>query len=306
MPIDLLDARSYRELVNLTCVGDVFVASNGDPQIIVKPANDLSAGWYKLELTIDPPAKISPQIFFDSGNGFNEDNSVRLEHVGGNLFTAVVRLPSPALFVRLDPSERPGQFNIHSWQIQAIKGANVAGALGVHVLRSARRDPVVFAGHLPHFIKSLRQPHFLQLQNGDAAGETTLYSAWLKHHDFDETRDGTALRNKVQGLAERPLISVVMPVYNTPAKLLEAAIASVAGQIYQNWELCIADDCSTERHVRPILKKWQRRDSRIKVVLRKENGHISMSSNTAADLAKGEWLALFDHDDLLPPHALAE
>ena len=97
-----------------------------------------------------------------------------------------------------------------------------------------------------------------------------------------------------------------MPVYNTPAQLVDEAIASVVGQIYQNWELCIADDCSTKRHVRRVLKKWQRRDSRIKLVFRKENGHISHSTNSAFALADGEWIALMDHDDLLRPHALAE
>ena len=101
-----------------------------------------------------------------------------------------------------------------------------------------------------------------------------------------------------------PLISVVMPVYNPPVKLLCEAIESVLSQTYENWELCIADDCSTKGYVKSILEKYQRKDKRIKVVFRKENGHISEASNSAIKIAEGEWVALLDHDDLLAPHAL--
>ncbi|MGH7556627.1 MAG: glycosyltransferase family 2 protein, partial [Gemmatimonadota bacterium] len=102
------------------------------------------------------------------------------------------------------------------------------------------------------------------------------------------------------------LISVVMPVYNTPEDLLREAIESVCAQIYGRWELCIADDYSTERHVRRILEEYSRDDPRIKVVYRDENGHISRATNSAFELASGSWVALLDHDDLLRPHSLAE
>ncbi|MET0568189.1 MAG: glycosyltransferase family 2 protein [Hyphomicrobiaceae bacterium] len=95
-----------------------------------------------------------------------------------------------------------------------------------------------------------------------------------------------------------------MPVYNTDEGFLREAIDSVRAQTYPNWELCIADDASTKKHVRHVLDEYADKDARIKVVYRPENGHISKASNSALELAAGEWIALLDHDDRLAPHAL--
>ncbi len=97
-----------------------------------------------------------------------------------------------------------------------------------------------------------------------------------------------------------------MPTYNTPAPLLCEAIDSVLSQIYPHWQLCIADDASTAPHVREILTEYAQGDSRIRLVLREENGHISAATNSAFGTAEGDWIALLDHDDILRPHALAE
>jgi glycosyltransferase involved in cell wall biosynthesis len=95
-----------------------------------------------------------------------------------------------------------------------------------------------------------------------------------------------------------------MPVYNSPLSYLEAAIESVINQIYPNWELCIADDASTNPEIRTVLEKYAQQDSRIKTVYRTTNGHISACSNSAIEIATGEFLALLDHDDLLTSDAL--
>jgi len=106
--------------------------------------------------------------------------------------------------------------------------------------------------------------------------------------------------------ADGPLISVLMPVYNSPERWLRRAIDSVIEQTYPRWELCIADDHSPSPHVRAILAAYAARDARIKVVHRPANGHISASSNSALELATGTFTALLDHDDELSPHALTE
>ncbi|WP_422759563.1 glycosyltransferase [Microcoleus anatoxicus] len=107
-------------------------------------------------------------------------------------------------------------------------------------------------------------------------------------------------------LKYQPLISIVMPVYNTPEQFLRAAIQSVLNQSYTHWELCIADDASTKPHVKKILEEYVTEDSRIKAVLRNQNGHISRASNSALQLATGEFISLLDHDDLLTVDALYE
>ncbi|TAD73231.1 MAG: glycosyltransferase [Oscillatoriales cyanobacterium] len=109
-----------------------------------------------------------------------------------------------------------------------------------------------------------------------------------------------------QGFRYRPTISIVMPTYNTPEALLIEAIESVIEQTYPHWELCIADDRSSQPQVRQILERYQRQDQRIKVVFRAENGHISRASNSALEIATGDYVALLDHDDLLTPDALFE
>jgi len=131
------------------------------------------------------------------------------------------------------------------------------------------------------------------------------YQRWVERFDTLDDSDRAAIRDRLNLVPEKPLVSIMFPVYNTPAAYLNAAIESVIGQIYTNWELCIADDCSTEPHVSEILSAYVDQDSRIKVTTRTENGHISAASNTALAMARGLWVTPFDHDDLLAEHALA-
>jgi O-antigen biosynthesis protein len=131
------------------------------------------------------------------------------------------------------------------------------------------------------------------------------YDCWLRQNTLND-HGLRRLGNAAAIFKYQPLISVVMPTYNTPEKYLRAAIESVLKQVYANWELCIADDASTEPHVRRILEEFSSQDSRIKLSFRVENGHISAASNTALTLAKGEFVAFLDHDDVLTPDALYE
>ncbi|MEK6993835.1 glycosyltransferase [Paenibacillus sp. FSL K6-1566] len=104
----------------------------------------------------------------------------------------------------------------------------------------------------------------------------------------------------------KPIISIILPVYNAKRGHLIECIESVIKQTYPYWELCIADDCSTLPHVREVLEEYKSRDERIRVVYREQNGHISACSNSAFELANGEFIALLDNDDILSPIALFE
>jgi glycosyltransferase involved in cell wall biosynthesis len=130
------------------------------------------------------------------------------------------------------------------------------------------------------------------------------YSEWVRCYDTLTDQDREVIKNQISRMHKAPLISVLMPVYNPPLTMLEDAIRSVQGQLYQNWELCIADDASTDKGVHELLQRYANDDSRIKVVFREENGHISAASNSALELVKGEYVALLDNDDLLREHAL--
>lgn len=130
------------------------------------------------------------------------------------------------------------------------------------------------------------------------------YTEWVRQFDTRTEADRTNMRATQADFAHQPLISVLMPTYNPKADWLVEAIESVRNQIYPHWELCIADDASPDATIRPILERYASQDSRIKIVMRPENGHISAASNSALELVTGEWVALLDHDDILPEHAL--
>lgn len=130
------------------------------------------------------------------------------------------------------------------------------------------------------------------------------YAAWARRYDTITPDARRTLAHCAQGLSYRPLISIIMPVFDPEPRWLIEAIESVRAQAYPYWELCIADDASRRTDVREILQRYQSSDSRIKVRFRERNGHISAASNSALSLATGDWLVLFDHDDLLTSHAL--
>lgn len=103
----------------------------------------------------------------------------------------------------------------------------------------------------------------------------------------------------------QPLISILVPVYNVADEYLIACIESVRSQTYKNWELCIADDCSTQKSVRAVLERYENTE-KVKICYRTENGHISKCTNSALEMATGEFVGFLDCDDLLSPNALYE
>ncbi len=130
------------------------------------------------------------------------------------------------------------------------------------------------------------------------------YANWVRTYDTLTPEQRDRIRARVAAMASPPLISVLMPTYNPDPVWLRAAIESVRAQLYPHWELCIADDASPSQAVRDMLQAYSESDPRIRVVFRPQNGHISAASNSALDLARGAWVALMDHDDLLAEHAL--
>ena len=140
----------------------------------------------------------------------------------------------------------------------------------------------------------------------DAPPSMDAYEAWLQVNRWTPGARMDLVRRLKTCTGCCPKISVLMPVYNSPIKFLDLAIKSVVEQVYENWELCIADDKSTDPAVADTLKRWEGRDGRIKIAWRTENGHISRATNSAAELAVGDFILFLDHDDELTPDCLAE
>lgn len=136
------------------------------------------------------------------------------------------------------------------------------------------------------------------------SGTDRSYQDWVERYDRFGAAQREVLAARLGRLSDPPLISIILPVYNTPDVLLRRAIGSVRDQVYANWELCIADDMSTDPSVATMLAEYERADDRIRVVHRHENGHISLASNSALEIARGTWVIPMDHDDELRPHSL--
>ena len=138
------------------------------------------------------------------------------------------------------------------------------------------------------------------------ASNQQAYQKWIQQNDMLTDEKIITINKIIKEFTLKPTISILMPVYNVDIKWLEEAIQSVQNQIYPHWELCIADDASSHSDIKTILQRYSKQDSRIKVVFREKNGHISECSNSALEIVSGEWVALMDHDDLLPINALFE
>ncbi len=138
-------------------------------------------------------------------------------------------------------------------------------------------------------------------------GQPGDYASWAARFDTLTADVGADLKARASRLGpDAPLISVLLPVYQTPERWLRKCIESVMNQAYQRWQLCIVDDASPDGQVMAVLREYAARDRRIEVARRTQNGHISEASNSALTLARGSFVALLDHDDELRPHALIE
>jgi len=131
------------------------------------------------------------------------------------------------------------------------------------------------------------------------------YQQWLTRHALTPERR-RQLEEQCAVLAYRPLVSIVTPVYNTPERWLREAVDSVRAQVYPHWQLCLADDASTEPHVGRVLAEYAGLDDRIHVITLSENSGISGASNAALAAATGQFVAMLDHDDELQADALLE
>ena len=131
------------------------------------------------------------------------------------------------------------------------------------------------------------------------------YADWVDRYDSLDSKGRAELEERLSALRRRTRFSILMPVFNPEPRDLRHALDSIRAQVYPDWELCVADDASTDPEIRPVLDQYRRLDTRIKVTRRRRNGGIVWASNSALKLAEGEFLVLVDDDDEIAPHALA-
>jgi len=197
-------------------------------------------------------------------------------------------------------------FNSRSWRLTAplreslhrvqqwIQAGKSTGRVMVTALSSLHKLPALLR---KQGVRGLLRRLESELDQGAS------YLQWIAQNEPSEA-DRMKMGERIQNWTHQPLVSVLVPTYNSPLNYLKEAVESVQAQIYPHWELCIADDASTRPEVADYLRELAQQDARVVVTFREKNGHISASSNSALASAKGEWVALLDHDDRLHPLAL--
>ena len=167
------------------------------------------------------------------------------------------------------------------------------------------KKAIYFAWYRHHFlipprvmIKYIRS-FIVALKRGNTTSNLFINQAsYIKW--FNENRE----ERKVCKFKYNPLISFVIPTYNVSRDLLSECLDSILNQSYDNFEVCIADDASSNKETIETLKEYEKKDKRIKVVYRKKNGHISEASNSAIEIANGEFIVLVDNDDVIEENSL--
>ncbi len=218
-----------------------------------------------------------------------------IEEAVGNQFTSVVDLKEQ---LRLKENHIHNQeMMIQLYQIKGYKWKNRFAKV-----KAIMRKPLYGAklvwwklskGKSTPYMRALQKRKNFHL----TAAQDNGYENWIASVEASYETGET--------FANNPLISVIVPVYNVKDEYLIDCIESVRRQTYENWELCLADDASTWPSVRKILQSYEN-DPKIKIVYREENGHISKSTNSALELATGEFVAFLDCDDVLTDNALYE
>ncbi len=145
-------------------------------------------------------------------------------------------------------------------------------------------------------------PKFYQLQYGGTEGTRSPLEQYLE----SGRQQGAYPNHDIFSLVRKPVVSVIVPVYNVSSFHLNNCIQSVVNQSYPHWELCMVDDCSTMEHIRPLLQQWASKDSRIRVSFLEKNSGISAASNAAVRLAGGEFFGFLDNDDELAVECLSK
>ena len=284
-----------------------FLSTSNDPQLLIKPVRGgFLSGSVEVRCRIDGEQEIYPlRFYYDIGNGFNERDAFSMEAITNSVSHAKVELPAGIRAMRLDPGNIPGKITFKEFDLQNISTLKVFSGLWTDNKHKINGIDGFFKMTGKAF-EVIRNGGVKALEDRYYSSPQETYQRWISKYDTLTDADRARIKNEFFNFSLHPLISVVMPTYNTNPELLRQTIQSVRNQLYPHWELCIADDFSTNEQVREVIQAEAKEESRIRFVFRAANGHISEATNSALELATGSYVAFLDHDDLLSQNALFE
>lgn len=306
----------FKTRMNLVPISDIYeqgrdwVSTGIDPAFLLE--GKFFCGWNVITCITESKDIIPVKLYWDDGSGFSEVRSVDLSSIlpGVGNYEALVHIPLGVKRLRLDTGEQEVRFT--------LENVHMKKTTKYHIL--VKSIFLIFKQHGFNFRTITKLVHKgIMIYKSDGieglkrsvkkaqvrSNEKNNYERWLLKNAITDAVI-QEVEEAIESFAYTPLISVILPVYNVDEIWLRKCIESVSNQIYKKWELCISDDASTMPHIKKVLTEYTTNNPQIKVVFREKNGHISENSNTALKLAKGEFVALVDHDDELAPNALYE
>lgn len=281
-------------------------------------------GWVELKLDLQGHAVVEcvveakpdvegsdmsgGRLWFDFGKGFSHAYAAPLRRANDGSWRAYVVRPDRIRRLRWAPDQNHNHILLAGITFRGLADTEaqlrqVAACAPpeLDIDRAVRQTRATLAAVEPDLIDLISAGRVL---SGAAFERDEAYAEWIRRWDTPTEEDRRRMAEMAEALPLRPRFSFVMPVYNPPPDLLDACIRSLRAQIYPDFEICIADDASPDPRIRKLLKRHAAQDPRIRLALREANGHISAASNSALALATGDFIALVDHDDLVPDHAL--
>ena len=269
-----------------------FEGNDPSTKIIPNIKSDLFFGFYMLEVTFEDISRLcQSNLYIDYGEGFSEEDSFQLT-LHKKSAKRICFFRTAVKQFRFDPHLN-GEGAIKNLKIKLTKLTNRKAD------KLIKKKLINFHQHASQCIRDNLDAYnnlFLSKQQG------VDYHDWIKRNEHQSTYD----QFHDNDFTIKPLFSIIIPTYNTEPKLLQACIESALNQSYPYFEICIADDASTEKNTLDCLQTIEKSNNKIKISFRKKNGHISIASNSALAIANGDYIVLLDHDDLLAKNALLE
>ncbi|MDQ7084454.1 MAG: glycosyltransferase [Sulfurovum sp.] len=279
------------------------------------PLFSVLLGWVTIKIKMTSDTFMAPKIVIDYEEEYAHNSTVMMNQIDDDSYQVDILILSKPRRIAFYPSNQCNTFEIQSFKMRSCSDfLHVYYQHLVVIHHDCMRLKNPFRLHIKSYKRYKKkgmlgmldglEDEYRKLQPYGIKRVTTLktrYEKWIK-----ENEKFSNVNAQISHLSYQPLISIVMPTYNTPIQYLKKAIDSVIGQSYRHWELCIADDASPNPKMLEMLRSYGEKYDNIKVIFRKENGHISLASNTALSLATGEFVAFLDHDDMLASHALLE
>ncbi|OXJ15742.1 glycosyl transferase [Burkholderia sp. HI2500] len=253
-------------------------------------------------------ANLVARLQVDAGAGFSDTESFFIPATRSGNIKHIIKIPSEARRLRLVPMRGEGVVRLEFLQITEISSVERVARMAEWVIGDllkfrntgrARKHNITWGRLLTDLRKVYEDCARLRFHSVPLG-----YDSYVRKFDTLLPSDVASIRQHIGSFAKQPLISILIPVCGASVEFLEFAIESVFGQIYENWELCVAVDEGVDSKVTSYLNAVSEKDERINIVFLAAAGRVSSVTNGALELASGEFIAILGENDAISPHAL--